>query len=467
MNKPSAFTRRDALVALSGATIAGASSQARAALRRSVGIIGGGMAGAALAWLLDGDRDVALFEAHESLGGNVQTVTLDVGGQIVTADVGAQYFHPTLYRMYVRLLTLLGLYPPLFGQTHSFPASISLFNSADLFPRFVSPVLWDRLWPVFAPWNWEGLGAFSTAFAAAKTREDQNADWNVTLESWLQTLSLNRQQWEGMLLPWAASLFTGRTDQARGFSARAAMIFAATAVPASPVDPVVSYVVDRGMAEPIQRMAKQLQTVETLLSAAVDRVSRLPDGRFLIACRDGRSRQVDDLVLACSGPASERLLSGLPDSRAQQVALSGIEFADARIALHTDPAYAPADPNHWSFLNCQIHNSYCEASMCLSKVFPRSAAPAPELNLWKSWVTHRDRQPAKVLHESRFQHMVPTVATLQAQNRLHDLQGRDGVWIAGGYTFPFDSQETAVWSALNIAAGMKSLSFRAWLLSAV
>ena len=467
MNKPDLrLSRRDALAALAGAMVSSAPGQAQGPPRKTVGIVGGGMAGTALAWLLDGERDVVLFEARQSLGGNVQTVTLDVGGRIVAADVGAQYFHPNLYRVYVRLLTILGLYPPLLGQTRSFPASISVFNSAEPLPRFVSPVFWDRLWPIIAPWNWEGLGAFATGFAASKIREDQNADWNVTLESWLQTLSLNERQWRGMLLPWAASLFTGRTEQARGLSARAAMIFAATAVPPNSTDPVVSFVVDRGMAEPIKRMASQMRTVEIVLSAGVDRVTQLPGNRFLLVCRDGRRRQVDELVLACSGPATERLLEGLPANRSQQIALSGIEFEDTRIALHTDPTYAPPDPNHWSFLNCQIHDSFCEASMWLTKVLPPSSFGAPELKLWKSWVTHRQKQPANVLHESRFQHMVPTVGTLRAQIRLLDLQGHDGVWIAGGYTYPFDSQETAVLSALRIASGMKAISVRGRLLAA-
>jgi hypothetical protein len=51
-----------------------------------------------------------------------------------------------------------------------------------------------------------------------------------------------------MLLPWAASLFSGDIDQARGLSARAAMIFAASAVPANPLEPTVYYVLKHDMA---------------------------------------------------------------------------------------------------------------------------------------------------------------------------------------------------------------------------
>lgn len=451
-------SRRDVLGALTGAAVRPAVSPVDGNQRRRVGIIGGGMAGVSLAWLLDGQYDVVLLEAQPSIGGNVQTVQLEVDGQVYGVDMGAQYFHPALYPFYIRLLTKLGLYPPWLQHAHSFPASISLFAAAGPLPRFVSPVLWDRLWPIVAPWNRDGLGAFAKCFAAAKTREDQNGDWSLTLGAWLQTLGLPRHQWEGMLLPWASSLFTGNIEQARSFSARAAMIFAATSVPESPTEPVLSYVLNRGLAEPLRRMVRQMATVEIMTRARVAHVTR--QGGFVIRCADGRQRQVDNLVLAASGPASLRLLEGMTGTRAHQAALRGIEFETTRIAVHADPVYAPKDPNHWSFLNSQVHNQFCESSMWLARVLTPSP-PQTAVRLWKSWVTHRDRQPAKILHASTFRHMTPTVASLRAQASLADMQGRDRIWIVGGYTFPFDSQETAFVSALWAAFGLGVTTARA------
>jgi hypothetical protein len=56
--------------------------------------------------------------------------------------------------------------------------------------------------------------------------------------------------------------------------------------------------------------------------------------------------------------------------------------------------------------------------------------------------------------------MLPTPTTLAAQNLLRALQGRGGVWFAGGYTFPYDSQETALVSALQVALGLRVSSAR-------
>lgn len=454
-----ATSRRHVLSALTGGAVLASPHIAHGNVRRRVGIVGGGMAGIALAWLLDGRHDVVLLEAQPSLGGNVQTIPVEVRGQVFAVDMGAQYFHPKLYPFYIRLLTNLGLYPPELQQSRSFPASITMFNGSEATPRFVSPILPERWWPILAPWNWDGLGAFALGFGAAKTREEQRADWGLTLESWLRTLGLSQRQWEGMLLPWAASLFSGRTEQARALSARAAMIFAATAVRDNPADPVVSYVLRLGLAEPLRRMVAQMKAVEILTGANVERITREGQGGFLLECVDRRRTHVDDLVLAASGPASLRLLEGLPGTSAQQSALRSIEFENTTIAVHTDPAYAPKDPNHWSFLNSEIHGANCEASMWLAKVLTPPAQA--EVALWKSWVTHRTRQPANLLHQSNFRHMVPSVATIRAQARLLELQGLGGIWVAGGYTFPYDSQETALISALNIANGLSATSPRA------
>jgi predicted NAD/FAD-binding protein len=66
----------------------------------------------------------------------------------------------------------------------------------------------------------------------------------------------------------------------------------------------------------------------------------------------------------------------------------------------------------------------------------------------------------RILHEARFRHMVPTTASLRAQSALLALQGQGNIWFAGGYTRPYDSQETALVSALDVAQGLQAVSAR-------
>ena len=328
------------------------------------------MAGVSLAWLLDGAYDVTLLEARESIGGNIRSVDVALDGHEFVVDMGAQYFHPGPYPVYTTLLEQLGLFDPDAVEqsaAHGFPASITMTAGVAATPRFVSPILPDRWWPFFAPWNWAGLWAFGVGFLAAKAREDLNQSWDVTLEEWLPTLGLTREQWEGMLLPWAASLFSGDVDQCRGLSARAAMIFAAKALPPNPLDPLAYYVLKPGLIEPLSRMIDQCSTVTVMTGAQVRDVQRLGRG-FKLRCADGPTVLVDELVCALSGPPTRRLLTGVPGTTLQRRALDRMEFHDARLALHTDPVYSPSDQSHRSFFNCDLHGAFCEASMWMASV---------------------------------------------------------------------------------------------------
>lgn len=48
-------------------------------------------------------------------------------------------------------------------------------------------------------------------------------------------------------------------------------------------------------------------------------------------------------------------------------------------------------------------------------------------------------------------HMVPSPATIAARARVRAAQGVGNVYFVGGFTYPYDSQETALLSALAVA----------------
>ena len=369
-NAAPAWSRRRLMRALAGAAAIPVLHAAGAPLPRT-GIVGAGMAGVSLAWLLDGQRDVLLLEAQPETGGNIETEEVNLDGYNFVVDLGAQYFNPGPYPTYVKLLSLLGLT----ADEYSFAASITLFDPSESTPRFVSPVLPQRVWPLLALWNWTGLGAFATAFPAAQQLENENASWDLTMEAWLQSLNLSEQQSSGMIVPWAASLYSGSIEEAMGYSARAAMIFAAEALPANPLQPVMYSVLNSGMAEVLSLMLAQTSTVQVLTGTPVIGIERGQQGGFTLYSANGRVFPVDELVLACSGPPALSLLASIPGTELQQAALAGIEFRPSRLALHTDPIYAPANPLEWSFFNAEIEGGYCEASMWLANVLSVSAAP--------------------------------------------------------------------------------------------
>ena len=76
------------------------------------------------------------------------------------------------------------------------------------------------------------------------------------------------------------------------------------------------------------------------------------------------------------------------------------------------------------------------------------------MGLYKSWIDQRSQQPQKVVHDIKFKHFLPSVQSMKATDDLQKLQGQQNLWFVGGWSQHFDTQETALLSALQIAKGL-------------
>ncbi len=87
------MTKRSRVKSSAAAATASGAEPVRAAgradARQRVVIIGGGVAGVSLAWLLDGVHDVVLLESDAELGGHARTLDVTVDGRQAAVDAGA------------------------------------------------------------------------------------------------------------------------------------------------------------------------------------------------------------------------------------------------------------------------------------------------------------------------------------------------------------------------------------------
>ena len=80
------------------------------------------------------------------------------------------------------------------------------------------------------------------------------------------------------------------------------------------------------------------------------------------------------------------------------------------------------------------------------------------VDLFKSWAQHRRTQPRQILLERRFRHPLIAPSAVAAARALQPLQGRDGLYFSGAYTTGSDLQETALWSAMQVAEALAPTS---------
>jgi uncharacterized protein len=439
--------------ALAGAhALARPTTTERSGRRRTVGIVGGGIGGVAAAWLLDGDWDVVLFEADPDLGGHAHTLTVDYRGRPIAVDVGAQNFAPGTHPTYVKLLELLGLFDPLdsaASPTVNVPLSLSVYRTRDApTPLFVSPYAPERTWPLGEAWNVPAIVAFATLIDASRRLESDDVDWSLTVEDWVESIALSREDKDGLAYPFIASLNNQDVEAGKALSARAGMYFVTRALTDDPLAGVNYYNSLIGLGGIVQRLADDCTTLTVHTGAPVEYLTRV-GGRWRIASRDRRAL-VDRLIVATPPYIARRLLRGLAGGGRLARVLDRFPYYSTQITIHTDPAYVPADRRFWSFDNVEVANGWGQGSLWYGAVHP-PFADGGTVDIFKSWTTNRSTAPQSAVYTQDFRHALTTPEATRAQEALDPLQGRRGLWFAGSHCLEVDSQDTALRSAMRIA----------------
>ena len=74
-----------------------------------IAVIGTGVSGMTVAYLLHGAHEITLFEANDYIGGHTHTVDVPAGGKTHAVDTGFIVFNERTYPNFVRLLRKLGV----------------------------------------------------------------------------------------------------------------------------------------------------------------------------------------------------------------------------------------------------------------------------------------------------------------------------------------------------------------------
>jgi predicted NAD/FAD-binding protein len=172
------------------------------------------------------------------------------------------------------------------------------------------------------------------------------------------------------------------------------------------------------------------------------------------------------VVLNAPARTGRELLRPLPAFADVTALLDVYRYFDSRLLVHTDPVYMHRDHRKWAAYNAEVNGINCEGSAWLGAL-QEDAAP---VQVFKSWAQRRRADPKHILFERRFKHPLITRSTIRAARALRPLQGRGGLYFSGQYTTGMDLQESALYSAMQvaeaIAPGSRTLASLKTLLSA-
>ncbi len=406
-------------------------------------IIGAGAGGVAAAYLLGGTHDVDLFEARSKIGGHCDSHEIDYRGRKLTVDVGAQFFHPDTHPIYVTLLEQLGLYDPGHpgrGDTLKAPASLSIFPTAGGPPVFASS---NALATPHRALN------FLTYIQLARQAVLSDLPWTTTVDAWIRGLSVTQSFKNDVVYPWITALIGCSRADALTASARSILQTFALAFPADVTQGATTFNSTIGLQGNLQRMLNRSHATRVHRSTGVHALKRGRGGWFL-ETPSGSCGPYGHVVMNAPPHVGRKLMRTAPGFGHLAELLSAYEYFDSRILIHTDPVYVQRNRRNWEVYNAGVSGRQCEGSVWYGALH-RKLPSGQSIDVFKSWAERRRAEPKRILLKRRFKHPHITREAIQAARALGPLQGRNGLHFSGVYTTGFDSQESAIYSAMKVA----------------
>ena len=461
-----ALTRRDVIKgavalatlgggsALAGRDVASAASsrsgRRQRASRGRVAIVGAGAGGVAAAYFLAGTHSVDVFEARPKIGGHCDTHTISYRGKRLAVDVGAQFFHPDTHPIYVTLLEQLGLYDPAHPgarETLEAPGSLCIFPVAGGPPIFSSSHPFATLTRSIE---------FASFTALARRAVLSSLPWEMTVEAWVRSLSVSQSFKDEVVYPWLSALIgSPRTDALRA-SARSILQTFALTFPANIAEGASTYNSRIGLQGNLQRLLDRSPGVRVHLNAPALALRYGRDG-WRVRTRTGERGPYRHVILNAPARNGRELLCHLPAFAHVASLLDEYEYFDSRLLVHTDPIYVQSNRASWAAYNAGVDGRDCEGSVwlgALQKTLPSGGS----VDVFKSWAERRRHDAKHILLERRFKHPVISRSAIQAARALRPVQGHGGLYFSGQYTTGFDSQESAVYSAMKVAESLAPYS---------
>jgi uncharacterized protein len=417
--------------------------------RQRIAVIGAGISGLASAWLLSRRYDVTLFEAADYLGGHTNTVDVTLEGKTHPVDTGFLVYNDRTYPNLIAMLALLGVESV---QTEmSF--AVSLENPDLEWAGSNLATVFGQKRNLVRPQFWAMLSDILRFNRESQAWLDANSDDGRSLRDYLTDNRYSPAFSDWYLLPMAAAIWSCPTGQMLDMPLATFIRFCRNHGLLQVFDRPRWRTVKGGGREYVHKLAAQLDDIR--LACPVSSLARTALG--LRVHHAHGADDFDQVVLACHSDQA-LVIASAAASDAQRKVLAAIRYQPNRAVLHTDRALLPRDEKLWSAWNYFAASSKNEGeigdqpvgvSYLINRLQPLPFAAPVVVTLNPA----REPDPAKVIAWFDYEHPIFDRPAIAAQQRLAEVQGENGLWLAGAWG-SYGFHEDGLKSALRVANGL-------------
>ena len=401
-----------------------------------VAVVGSGIAGLASAWLLSRTHEVTLFEANGYPGGHTHTHDIRVDGREYTVDTGFIVHNRAHYPLLSALFDELGVatQPTTMSFSVRNQASGLEYNAANL------DTLFCQRRNLVSPRFLGMLRDLMRFYREAPALLDDIGE-GPTLGEYLERGGYGAAFRDEHLVPMASALWSSPSAAVLGFPARYLVQFMANHQMLSLSGRPEWRVVTGGSRRYVDAMRARWP-VQERLNTPVVAVRRYDDSVDVVT--QAGTFAFDEVVLACH---SDQALALLTDADGvERSVLGAMSYQSNDTVLHTDATLLPRSRKAWAAWNAFIPagaGEACTVSYCMNLLQGFTSPDPFVVTLNRSEAI----DPRRILRRMSYRHPVYTHASVAAQTRKSEIQGRRRVWFAGaywGWGFHEDGMRSAV-----------------------
>ncbi len=405
-----------------------------------VAIVGAGISGLTVAWLLHRDHEITVFEAGDHPGGHAHTVDVDENGRRLAVDTGFVVFNTRNYPNFTRLLELLGVesVPSDMSFSVHHQASGTEYRGSSLNTLFAQRRNLVR--PSFHRMVGDILRFYREAPALLR-----NGVPGPSLGEYVRSGGYSREFVERHLIPMTAAIWSAPPRAVEEAPARFFVEFFHNHGMLSLTDRPRWRVVKGGSRNYVEAMIAPFRDRLRLWSP-VERILRLP-GRVEVRTAGAGWERFDRVVLACHSDQALRML-GDPTPREREV-LGAIPYRPNEVVLHTDERLLPGNRRaraSWNYHVAPSSGGAATVTYDMNRLQGLAAGRRYCVSLNRTG----EIDPARVLRRFVYDHPVFTPGAVAARTRNEELNGGLRTYYCGAY-WGHGFHEDGVVSGLRVA----------------
>lgn len=414
--------------------------------RKTIAVVGCGVAGLTAAWLLRRQHEVQLFEKNDYLGGHTRTLKIERGPDAgLPVDTGFIVMNHRNYPLFTEVLKQLGVELADSSMTFSFHDRASGYGYAGnslgtLFPKASYFFMPKHLGLIRDLWRFARVGYrdLNSGFLLGKT-----------LGQYFSSRRFGRNFLENYFYPMGAAIWSSPVEEMAHFPAQPYLHFLENHGLLRLTNRPQWRYVKGGSRRYVEAMLTDFD-VEPRLNAAPEGIRRTTDG-VILRQKNGEELKFDHLVIGAHADDALALLDD-PDSE-EQANLSPWRYQPNEVVLHTSNSHLPPDPRQWASWNFirksgDGRNRPVLVSYYMNRLQALSSGENYIVTLNPGSTIPED----KIINRTTLTHPLYSEAALASQPRLQKMNGKRNTWFCGSY-FGYGFHEDAVRSAVDVAKG--------------